>query len=118
MVFFDEFVNVFHTLLSLGDNRIPATFTVSDEFYFQWELLTFFSFLFFFFLLGCEHSFNTNHKFGRLKLCRKTMQLTRPRACTTSSFTLAVAVAVKANTGVFWNFCFKIPRPWTFCKTA
>lgn len=46
------------------------------------------------------------------------MQLTRPRACTTSSFTLAVAVAVKANTGVFGNFCFKIPRPWTFNKIA
>ena len=40
------------------------------------------------------------------------MQLMRPRACTTSSFTLAVAVAVKAKTGVFGNFCFKMPRPW------
>lgn len=35
----------------------------------------------------------------------------RPSACTTSSFTLAVAVAVKAKTGVFGNFCFKIPSP-------
>lgn len=40
------------------------------------------------------------------------MQLTRPSACTTSSFTLAVAVAVKAKTGVFGNFCFNIPSPW------
>lgn len=60
-----------------------------------------------------EFPFENYRKFGRLKLCRKTMQLTRPRACTTSSLTLAVAVAVKANTGVVGNFCFKIPRPWT-----
>lgn len=45
------------------------------------------------------------------------MQLTRPRAWTTSSLTLAVAVAVKAKTGVLGNFCFKIPRAWTFYNT-
>ena len=54
------------------------------------------------------------HKFGRLKLWRKIMQLISPRAWTTSSFTLAVAVAVRANTGILGNFCFKIPRPWRF----
>uniref|UniRef100_A0A2P2N5N9 Uncharacterized protein n=1 Tax=Rhizophora mucronata TaxID=61149 RepID=A0A2P2N5N9_RHIMU len=37
------------------------------------------------------------------------MQFMRLRACTTSSFTLAVAVAVRANTGVLSNFFFRIP---------
>lgn len=97
MFIFYEAVNVIHTFFCLRNNKIPA----------NWKQI------------GCSSKqqmvskSNTYRKLGRLKLCRKTMQLTRPRACTTSSLTLAVAVAVNANTGVFGNFCFKIPRPWT-----
>lgn len=58
-------------------------------------------------LLSCT----THTMLGRLNVCLKTTQLTSPSACTTSSFTLAVAVAVSAITGTAGKFSLSTFRP-------
>jgi hypothetical protein len=48
---------------------------------------------------------------GRLKVCLKTTQSTSPNAWTTSSLTLAVAVAVRAMTGTAGKLSLSTFRP-------
>ena len=106
MIFADKAIYILEAFLCLGHHNIPAKLELrwfhTIEVVCQYILTDFFR----------EYSDRLYLRFGRLKLCLKTTQFVRPRACTTSSLTLAVAVAVKARTGVCGNFCFKRPRCW------